>query len=301
MAISARFAMRTFDSTATLSEADGLLAVRILRTMAIGTPEPSGAAIEQELAGTRFGPVMWFEALDSTNRFAFDRGVAGDAGGLVVVADTQTSGRGRLGRAWTSPPKASLLVSVLLRLDVPPESLVLVTPAAALAAADALVALAGIDARLKWPNDLVVDDRKLAGILAEALPAPGAVVVGMGCNVSWERFPEELAATATACNLCSDVVITREELLAGWLARYEERLRVLDTAAGRASLRDDCIARSATLGRRVRVDLPARTLHGVATGLSETGMLEVTGDEGTIETIAAGDVVHLRPAPRRSA
>ncbi len=243
-----------------------------------------------KLRGTRFGPVEWFRQLDSTNRYAAEQAAAG----LVVVADEQTAGRGRLGRAWVAPPGASLLVSVVVPLGVSVETRSLLVPAAAVAAADALHAIAGIEARLKWPNDLVVDDRKLAGFLAEAVTGRGVAVVGMGCNVDWPSFPPDLAATATACNRCSDRPVTREELLAEWLVRYDERLGALDDPSARRALRDACAARSATLGRRVRVELPDRSLVGTATGLDDLGMLEVTLDGGGVEVISAGDVVHLR-------
>jgi BirA family biotin operon repressor/biotin-[acetyl-CoA-carboxylase] ligase len=256
------------------------------------------------LDGTRFGPVEWFSEIDSTNRYAADAAEAAMAGGhgpdvdgLVVVADAQHAGRGRLGRTWLAPPGASLLVSVVVVLDLPRDHLPLVTPAAALAASDALQHLAGIDARLKWPNDLVVGDRKLAGLLAEsvvAAPAPTAVV-GMGLNVAWGSFPDELAGIATACNLLSDHAVDRVDLLVEWLRRYDARLPQLTTAAGRTALRDACAARSATLGRRVRVELPGRTVHGVASELLLNGMLTVSRDDGSTERVAAGDVVHLRP------
>src|SRR4051812_27340870 len=109
--------------------------------------------------------------------------MAGAPEGLAAVADHQTAGRGRLGRAWVAPPGASLLLSVLFRPDLAPERLHLTTAAVALAAAEACEAVAGVLPVLKWPNDLLVGDRKLAGVLAESrLPA---VVVGIGLNVNW--------------------------------------------------------------------------------------------------------------------
>jgi BirA family biotin operon repressor/biotin-[acetyl-CoA-carboxylase] ligase len=259
---------------------------------------PDGARdVRLPLEGTRFGPVWWFEAIDSTSRYAADQVAARgpEVAGLVVVADEQHAGRGRLGRTWQAPPGASLLVSVVVEVDVARAALPLVTPAAGLAAADALGALAGIDARLKWPNDLVVGDRKLAGILAEAVGRAPMAVVGMGLNVAWPEFPDELVAIATACNVLSDRPVDRLDLLTEWLARYDALLGQLATGAGRAAVRDVCAARSATLGRRVRAELPGRVVHGVASALLANGMLEVTTDDGVHETIAAGDVVHLRP------
>jgi BirA family biotin operon repressor/biotin-[acetyl-CoA-carboxylase] ligase len=247
------------------------------------------------LAATRFGPVRWFDEIDSTNRYAVAEVLAGAPAGLVIVADVQQAGRGRLGRTWQAPPGSSLLVSVLVEADTVTDLRPLVTPAAALAAADALRSLAGIDARLKWPNDLVVGDRKLAGLLAEVVGSRPTVVVGMGCNVSWPSFPDDLADIATSCNLLSDRPVDRADLLVEWLTRYDVLLTQLETAAGRAALRDGYADRSATLGRRVRVEMSRRAFEGVATGVLEDGTLEVTRDDGVREAVAAGDVIHLRP------
>ena len=204
----------------------------------------------------------------------------------MAVADTQTAGRGRLGRTWVAPPGASLLVSVLLRPQVAVTRAHLLTVAAGLAAIDVVRAVAGIDARLKWPNDVVVDDRKLAGILAEA--SGDAVVVGMGLNVRWTDFPPEIAQAATACNLESDRPVDRDALLDAWLAAFDERLRDLDGVAR------DAVRASATLGRRVRVELPAGSFEADAIALTPEGHLRVCRDDGTEQSVAAGDVVHLR-------
>jgi BirA family biotin operon repressor/biotin-[acetyl-CoA-carboxylase] ligase len=148
-----------------------------------------------------------------------------------------------------------------------------VTLATALAALDALPASG---ARLKWPNDLVIGDRKLAGILAE-VDGHGAVVVGMGLNVRDDLFPEELRAIAVAYD------IDREELLAQWLVALDARLDALDR------VRDDAISSSATIGRRVRVELPDETFEGVARALTPEGFLVVDD-----RVVSAGDVVHVR-------
>ena len=191
----------------------------------------------------RFTDVRRFATIDSTNRYLLECAAAGEPEGVVAVADEQTAGRGRLDRSWIAPPGAALLVSVLLRPSLPVERLHLVTLAAALAAIDA-VALAGTDARIKWPNDVVVGDRKLAGILAESDGA-GAIVVGMGLNLRHDWFPPDLAATATACET------DRDELLEQWLRAFDAQLNALD------GVLDASRACSATLGRRVRVELAA--------------------------------------------
>jgi BirA family biotin operon repressor/biotin-[acetyl-CoA-carboxylase] ligase len=237
------------------------------------------------LAGTRFGDIHWFEVVDSTNRYLLRRAEQGAVAGEVAVADEQTAGRGRLGRSWVAPPGSALLASVLLRPELAPERVHLVTLAAGLAALDALDGLDPLGARprserrgLKWPNDVVVGDRKVAGILAEAAN-DGAVVVGMGCNVRPDALAPELREIAAA------IAVDREDLLVEWLRAYDARLDALDHVAA------DAAARSATLGRRVRVELARETFEGKAERLTEDGYLVVDGRE-----VSAGDVVHLRPA-----
>jgi len=255
-------------------------------------PTASRRDFTTALAGTRFREVRWFASLDSTNRYLADEAGAGAVPGLVAVADAQTAGRGRLGRSWIAPPGASLLVSALLDGSAPAEERHLVVVAAALAAIDAVDSLCGFRPRLKWPNDLVVGDRKLAGLLAEA-PARQSVVVGMGLNVDWGAFPPELEATATACNR-EGRAAPREDLLVAWLRGLDRRLQALaDDGAG--SLRSDNIAASATLGRTVRVERAHDTLVGEAVALTDLGHLVVRTSDGTEHTVSAGDVIHLRP------
>jgi BirA family biotin operon repressor/biotin-[acetyl-CoA-carboxylase] ligase len=256
-------------------------------------PKPAASRSDFTIAtaGTRFREVRWFATLDSTNRYLADEAIAGATSGVVAVADEQTAGRGRLGRTWIAPPGASLLVSVLLDGAASAEERHLVVIAAALAAIDAVDACCGFRPALKWPNDLVVGDRKLAGLLAESVG--GQVVVGMGLNVDWGTFPAELEATATACNR-EGKPAPRDELLTAWLRELDRRLLAL-TNDGPRSLRADNIASSATLGRRVRVERARDTLVGDAVMLTDLGHLVVRAADGTEHTVSAGDVIHLRP------
>ena len=254
---------------------------------------PSDRGANARLVSTRFTDVRWFHEIDSTNRYLLDEAAQGAPEGVVAVADTQTAGRGRLGRQWQSPRDASLLVSILLRPALDAEHVPLLVTAAALTAAEVVERLAGIAACVKWPNDLLVADRKLAGVLAEALPGR-AVVVGMGLNVHWDVVPPDLEGVATACNLESGIPVDRLDLLVEWLTRYDARIDALATLHGRAVLRGDVLARSATIGRRVRVELADRVVEGIASDLTELGHLVVMRDDGELETIVSGDVVHLR-------
>ena len=257
------------------------------------------AGARTALDPTRFGDVRWLDEVDSTNRYLLEEARGGAAEGLVAVADHQTAGRGRLGRTWTAPPGASLLTSVLLRPRLPAASLHLVTVAVALAAADACAELAGVAPGLKWPNDLVVGDRKLAGILAEAdLGPPGGpvVVVGIGINVDWPAaLPPELADIATALNLSGGRPVERSALLVGMLVGLERRYSVLDRAEGREAVASEYRRRCVTVGREVRVELSDETFAGQAVDISVEGHLLVSTD-ACVREVSAGDVVHLRPA-----
>ena len=243
---------------------------------------PEGEAIE------RAHEVRWFDSLDSTNRYVLDEARRGAFEGLVAVADFQTAGRGRRGRGWVAPPGASLLASVLLRPALPPERTPLVSMACGLAMAEAVAQVAGFTPGLKWPNDLVVDDRKLAGILAER--DGDAVVVGIGVNVEWHEFPPEIAETATACNLEAGRSVDRRALLDAFLAELDTRYA--DLAAVTAEYR----SRLDTLGRRVRVERSDEALVGRAVGVGDVGQLLLEDDRGDVVEVHVGDVVHLRDA-----
>lgn len=282
--------------------------------MTAETPGPGDRA-RAALAGSRFADVRWLASTGSTNGDALELARDGEPEGIVLVADHQTAGRGRLGRTWEAPPGASLLTSVLLRPPAPVADAV--TMATGVAMARAVAAMAGVEARLKWPNDLVVavdgTDRKLAGILAEvdwparssisggwSAPPPEervVVVVGVGVNVNWPaEVPPELAGLLVACNHVAGHDVDRVDVLVRFLreldARYD-RLRSEPTG-DRSWLRDEWRSLAATLGRRVRVDLGAGDLHGVAVDIDDAGRLVVDTDEGERRTLAVGDVVHLR-------
>jgi BirA family transcriptional regulator, biotin operon repressor / biotin---[acetyl-CoA-carboxylase] ligase len=230
--------------------------------------------------------VRRFAEIDSTNRYLLGEARGGAAEGLVAVADHQTAGRGRFDRRWEAPPGSSLLVSVLLRPAPHRDASHTAVMAVALALAEAVEDVAGVIAELKWPNDLVVGDRKLAGLLAER--EGDALVIGAGCNVEWEAFPPELAATSTACNLEAGRSVDRDALLDLFLARLASALDALEQVPARYR------ARLATLGRRVRVERAHDTLVGEAVDVTHDGALVVRDDDGTDELVTAGDVVHLR-------
>lgn len=239
---------------------------------------------------------------DSTNRMVLDLARAGAPEGVVVVADHQTAGRGRLGRVWQAPPGASLLVTVLLRPTIGVTDAHLVTIAAALAAVDACAEIAGVRPALKWPNDLIVErdgaTRKLAGLLAESIVTGGridAVALGMGLNVQWPApLPDELAEIATALNHEAGADVSRDEVLDAWLRYLAHRYARLNAAGGTEALLAAYRVACVTLGREVRAELPGETLFGTATDVTREGHLVLDTDDGR-RVVSAGDVVHLRP------
>jgi BirA family biotin operon repressor/biotin-[acetyl-CoA-carboxylase] ligase len=270
--------------------------------------------------------VRWFEALDSTNRYLLNEARRGAAEGLVVVADHQSAGRGRLGRRWEAPRAANLLVSVLLRPRLPIAARHLASAVVALAAADACVALSGVAVDVKWPNDLLVGDRKLAGVLAEADVGPGdrsPIVVGLGINVAWPprpsshqtvpddahpvgdetsplgRVASDLANSATSLLRESGRSVDRARLLERLLVGLEPRVAALDSPPGRKAQAADLQDRCSTIGARVRVDTESAGFVGTAVAVTAEGHLVVDVDHEGPRTVVVGDVIHLRMAPEQ--
>ncbi|GII90966.1 biotin--[acetyl-CoA-carboxylase] ligase [Sinosporangium siamense] len=218
--------------------------------------------------------------------------------GQVLIAEAQAAGRGRLGRSWVSPPRSGLAISMVLRPDVPVARHGWLPLLVGLAAATAVRRLGEIDVRLKWPNDLLVDERKLAGVLAERVDS--CVVIGIGLNVTLR--PDELPVpTATSLAIEEAACVDREPLAKAILRDIEETYRdwiAADGDADASGLRAACLAATATIGRDIRVELPGeRMLIGRATGIDSSGQLLVTTADGREHSLSAGDVVHVRPAP----
>lgn len=234
-----------------------------------------------------------FEVVDSTNRVARDAARSGAAEGTVVIADAQTRGRGRLGREWVSPPQRNLYVSVVLRPDLDADRLSLLSIMAGVAACDA-VREWDPRALLKWPNDVLVEDRKIAGILTEAEQSERgkwSVILGIGVNLnSCEGdFPPELRGKAASLRMSTGEIIDRARFAACLLQRLEleyDRLRREGGAATRAAWWE----RSMVAGRSLTVAGLAGTLTGKALGLDEDGALRLQLDGGAERRVLAGDV-----------
>ncbi|HWH32125.1 MAG TPA: biotin--[acetyl-CoA-carboxylase] ligase [Egibacteraceae bacterium] len=236
----------------------------------------------------------WHAEVDSTNVRAAELARAGAPEIAVVGAEHQSAGRGRMGRVWSAPPRSSLTFSLLLRPPVAAEALPLLPLLAGLALAE----VAGryctqVEVGLKWPNDLLIDGRKAAGVLVESAEA-GAVVVGIGLNTDWrgiERWDE--LADAISLAEASQFPIDRWRVLAALLGVFAQRYEVFKDLP--AAFLDGYRARCLTIGRAVRVERVAgEPLLGEAVGVDASGALEVRDAAGTLHRLSAGDVHHLR-------
>jgi BirA family biotin operon repressor/biotin-[acetyl-CoA-carboxylase] ligase len=242
------------------------------------------------------------DSTGSTNADLAARAADGAPEGAVLAAEEQRAGRGRMGRRWVSPPRSSIMVSVLLRPSPVPRSQRGWLPLlAGVAAVTAVRAFTTVRPSLKWPNDLLVGDRKLAGILAEQ--SGDAIVVGLGLNVSTTEaeLPDTGpgAPPATSLRLEGATGVDRTVLLVALLTELADRYQAWrqtsppgDPEASR--LRATYLGLCSTIGRDVRVERPAgQTTTGRATGVDAAGRLIVAGPDGT-EAVSAGDVRHLR-------
>ncbi|MFG1941963.1 biotin--[acetyl-CoA-carboxylase] ligase [Nonomuraea sp. NPDC048826] len=262
-------------------------------------PPLSEAALNRALVrpGSLWTGVTVVDSTGSTNADLAGAARAGAREGAVLVAEEQVAGRGRLGRTWTVPAYAGLTFSVLLRPTVPVAAYGWLPLLFGVAAASAVRRLAEVDVRLKWPNDLLIGERKLAGVLAERVD--DGVVVGMGLNVS-PREDELPVETATSLAVEKAACLDRDPLLRAVLREVATHYHEWGEAGGDADacgLRAAYLAASATVGRDVRVELPGDTvLTGRATGIDHSGHLQVSADDQAY-TLSAGDVVHVRATP----
>lgn len=237
------------------------------------------------------GENRWEAEVDSTNTVVKRMAAAGAPDGSLCLAEQQTAGKGRLGRAWSAPAGQGLWVSLLLRPHLAPERAPLITLCAAMAMADAVRETSGADVRIKWPNDLVADGRKLCGILLELSADPDRieyVVVGTGVNFLRGAYPSELANRAVALEELVSPPPLRRAVLTRYLANVEALVGRLE-AGDVDGLLADYRARSLTLGSRVEVS-GAVTLTGVAEAIDDTGALLVRTADGALRRVLSGDV-----------
>ena len=238
------------------------------------------ARVRVRLPGRR---IEYFPSVDSTMRPAAELAAHGAPAGTLVVAGEQTAGQGRHGHSWYSTPGAGLYFSMLLAPDP------VLTLALGLAVADAVSRVSGLNCDLRWPNDVMIGERKAAGSLVQL--AGTVAVAGIGINVGHAAFPAELAAEATSLAIeTGGRAPAREDLLAEVVQAIGAMPGLLAAHGAHAVLKLFTRSSSYACGKRVRVDTPGEAIRGVTAGLDASGFLRVRREDGTIATILAGGV-----------
>jgi len=234
-------------------------------------------------------PVSYFATIDSTMHEAARLAAEGCEHGTVVIADEQTAGQGRQGRSWHSEPNAGLYVSVVLRPAGRADFLPTLTIALGLATADAIAETTGLTCDLRWPNDVMLEGKKVAGILVQLVDS--AAIAGIGVNVNHIAFPAEIVGEATSLRIVSNQPHSREQLLVALLEAVSRYNAVLQGEAGRETILQMFSRRSSYVrNKRVRVEQGASTLEGTTAGLDPSGFLILRKDDGTESLVLAGGV-----------
>ncbi|MSR64407.1 MAG: biotin--[acetyl-CoA-carboxylase] ligase [Verrucomicrobiae bacterium] len=277
-------------------ESDPHLGYRLLRCPEVLLPDELKARLRvgSPTAEPVIGrDIIVYKQTDSTSNVIDRLALDGIAEGVVVFAETQTKGRGRRGRTWISPSGSGLWLSVLLRPNWPPQAVTRITILSAVALVEALREVTGIVAEIKWPNDVLVNGRKLAGILTEMETDSDQVrfvTLGIGVNVRHIDFPPELQNIATTVEDACDQPVRRADLAAALLLALD-RLYAKTVAGEFEPIRRQWGEHSSTLGKRVAMQIGTQCVEGQAMALDENGSMLVRTDNGRIEHVIGGDVV----------
>ncbi len=243
--------------------------------------------------------IIFHETITSTNDRAIETGrLRHDPDGIVVVADSQTDGRGRFGRRWESPPGVNLYFTVLLRPPLKPREVSLVTLAAGAAAASAVREFTGLKAEIKWPNDIFVKNKKAGGVLVEMKTGRDIInllAVGIGINVNMppEALAEDIRPFITSLKTESGKLIDRIGLFAGILDKLEQSYKILLNGDKRALI-NEWLRLNFTIGNRIIVKDRNNVISGAAEGINDNGELIIRLYSGQVETVRAGDVTILK-------
>ena len=238
-------------------------------------------------------PVSWYETLGSTNLQAKLDAENGAENGALIVADMQTAGRGRRGRTWNSPPGTNLYFTLILKPQIAPDQASMLTPLMGLAVAEGIRETCGLQTGIKWPNDVVIDGRKVCGILAEMSVEREFihyVVVGVGINVGLQSFPEQVADTAVCLQEKCGGKVSRAELLVNVLKAFERYYAVFRKTGDLSDLRQMYGNLLVSRDKEVRVLDPKGEYQGIARGINETGELLVEKEDGVVTVVYAGEV-----------
>ena len=254
--------------------------------------------IRSRLHTNEIGKILYhFYIVDSTNAFASRLLQHGRKvpEGTVVIAESQTAGRGRLGRSWYSEREAGIYLSLVLYPKAPPSLAPLLTLATTIAAHNAVERATQLDVDIKWPNDLLISGKKVSGILAEMQAEVDRIktmIIGIGINVNHDVFPGDIADRATSLRLASGRIQSRIEILVAFLEEFESVYLAFERKGARAIIDEWTRLSSFANGRKIEIHDGVRRISGVTRGLNPLGVLRVEQQDGRTEEIYTGDVVN---------
>jgi len=237
--------------------------------------------------------VLFYEKTDSTNHAAKERAETGEDGPLLIVADEQTSGRGRRGRNWLSPPGTGIWMTLMLRPDILPEKVSMLTLVTAIAVSYGIRNETGLETGIKWPNDIVCGGKKVCGILTEMSTDPDGVcfvVIGTGINANMDSFPEEIRQKASSLRMETGKTVCRAKIIGAVMKAFSEIYPVFVRAQSLKNLKIEYERHLLNIGKEVLVLDPAGEYRGIAEGISEEGELLVRMPDQTLRFVRSGEV-----------
>lgn len=261
----------------------------------IESPDVMSKAEIDSLVDTKWAGknVIYYDETDSTNNRAKEAGNNKEPHGTLFVADMQMAGKGRRGRVWKSPSGSSIYMTILLYPDIPPVKAPQLTLIMAIAVAEGIREVTGLETKIKWPNDIVVNGKKICGILTEMsteIDYINHVVIGIGINVNMESFPEDIAKTATSLRIEAGKEFRRFELIAAIVEHFEKAYEAVCEAGSLEPIMEDYNRLLVNCGRRVRVLEPEHEYDALALGIDKTGELQVECEDGSRKSVFAGEV-----------
>lgn len=270
-------------------EASTRLGYRILKSPDLMLPEEIWSKAKLSFLGDR---IYYYSTIDSTNTQAKKLAQQGAPHGALVIADEQTGGKGRMGRAWLSPGGTGIWVSVILKPQLMPFDAPKLTILTAVAVAEAIRDKTGILAEIKWPNDILIEGKKVCGILTEMsaeVDAVNFVVIGIGINVNNDFFPEEIRNKAISLKMAGGEKVNRTDVIAGFLERLEYHYNV-SMSQGFEPVFEKWRKLCLNLGKPVEIVAGSRVITGIALNIDEQGALMIKKNNGGIERVLSGEV-----------
>lgn len=236
--------------------------------------------------------IAYFDKITSTNDIAKKLGDEGEKEGLIVISEEQTKGRGRMGRKWSTHKGDAIAMTLLLRPNIPPKDAPSITPLLALSIVEGIKDLTGIECGIKWPNDVVLDGKKLSGILTE-MKLSGAkinyIAAGIGININQSAFEDEIADIATSLKRFSGLDFNRARILGEILNSLEKNYEEFK-ANGISVFIEKLKKYSVLIGQRVRIELTNEKIEGKVVDMGEDGSLIISNDNGELKRVISGEV-----------